>query len=203
MPSAQTPMPSKDALQRLIDGLQTLIREHLALARAELKEDVRSVGRDAVVGAAGVPALLAGYLLLMMALGFLLSLWMPTWAGLGIIALLNLGAGGAVTYAGIRKVMRGRVDLRRTGEELQRDRQWLASLKEPPRAAGDGQMQPPAPSTNLVPPAQPPHRNAVPAGKAGSTAGATGSLGPRSPSPSRQPPEAGASSPPDGSTAVH
>src|SRR5438046_1148762 len=103
MPSS---MPSKDALQRLIDGLQTLIREHLALARAELKEDVRSVGRDAVVGAAGVPALLAGYLLLMMALGFLLSLWMPTWAGLGIIALLNLGAGGAVTYAGIRKVMR-------------------------------------------------------------------------------------------------
>src|SRR5438874_7582351 len=134
MPSAQTPMPSKDTLQRLIDGLQTLIREHLALARAELKEDVRSVGRDAVVGAAGVPALLAGYLLLMMALGFLLSLWMPTWAGLGIIALLNLGAGGAVTYAGIRKVMRGRVDLRRTGEELQRDRQWLASLKEPPRS---------------------------------------------------------------------
>ena len=84
MPSAQTPMPSKDALQRLIDGLQTLIREHLALARAELKEDVRSVGRDAVVGAAGVPALLAGYLLLMMALGFLLSLGMAT---LGIARL--------------------------------------------------------------------------------------------------------------------
>ncbi|MCA1827447.1 MAG: phage holin family protein [Myxococcales bacterium] len=66
-------MPSKDALQRLIDGLQTLIREHLALARAELKDDARTMGRDLLVGAAGVPALAAGYLLLMMAIGYLPS----------------------------------------------------------------------------------------------------------------------------------
>jgi len=50
---------SRDALQRLLDGLQTLIREHLALARFELKEDVRDMGRDLLVGASGVPALAA------------------------------------------------------------------------------------------------------------------------------------------------
>ena len=123
------PGTSKDALQRLIDGLQTLIKEHLALARAEAKENLRQMGRDALVGAAGVPALAAGYLLLMMAFGFLLALWIPSWAAFAIVAALNLAAGGAVSFMGIRKVMRGRVDLPRTGEELQRDKQWLAQLR--------------------------------------------------------------------------
>src|SRR5689334_17356598 len=98
--------PSKDALQRLIDGVQTLIREHLALARAEIKDDARAMGKDLLVGAAGVPALAAGYLLLMMAIGYLLALWVPTWVAFAIVAGANLGAGGAVSFAGIRKIMR-------------------------------------------------------------------------------------------------
>ena len=126
---------TKDALQRLIDGLQTLVREHLALARAELKEDVRDLGRDALVGASGMPALAAGYLLSMIAIGYLLALWMPQWAAFAIVAAVNLGAGGALTLRGVRKVMRRRLDLERTGEELKRDKQWLASLKA--RAAGN------------------------------------------------------------------
>ena len=73
-------MPSRDALQRLLDGLQMFIREHLALARSEMKADLRAMGRDLAVGAAGLPILAAGYLLLMVAAGFLLALWMPTWA---------------------------------------------------------------------------------------------------------------------------
>jgi len=128
MQSVRTSTPAKDALQRLIDGLQTLILEHLALARAEIKEDLRVMGRDALVGAAGVPALAAGYLLLMTAAALLLSSWMPAWAAFGIVALVNLGAGGALTLAGARKVMRNRVELSRTGEELERDRQWLSAL---------------------------------------------------------------------------
>ena len=128
MQSAQT-SSSKDALQRLIDGVQTLIREHMALARAEAKEDIRQMGRDAIVGAAGVPALLAGYLLLMMAIGFLLALWVPSWAAFGIVAFVNLAAGGAVSFVGIRKIMRNRVDMPHTGQELQRDKQWLSQLR--------------------------------------------------------------------------
>jgi hypothetical protein len=136
-------MPSKDALQRLLDGLQTFIREHLALARAEIKDDVRAVGRDLLIGASGVPALAAGYLLLMMALGFLLSVWLPQWAAFGIVALVNLGAGSAVSYAGMRKVMQNRVKMKSTGEELQRDKAWLSQLQEATRPEAPKQM--PAP----------------------------------------------------------
>lgn len=116
-------MPAKEALQRLIDGLQTFILENLALARAEFKQDLRSMGRDALLVAAGVPALAAGYLLLMTAVALLLSGWMPGWAGFGIVAVVNLGAGSALTLAGARKAMRNRAELPRTGQELQRDRQ--------------------------------------------------------------------------------
>ena len=137
-------MSSKDALQRLLDGLQTLMREHVALARLELKDDVRSMGRDLLASAAGVPALAAGYLLSMIAIGYLLALWLPSWAAFGIVALANLGAGGAVTAAGMRKVMGSRVGMPGTGEELQADKAWLASLNEGTRAGGDGKLAMPA-----------------------------------------------------------
>lgn len=131
---------SKDALQRLVDGLQTLIREHLALARAELKEDARSLGRDLLGGAAGLPALAAGYLVLMIAIGHLLAVWLPAWAGFGIVGLVNLCAGGALTLAGVRRVLQNRPGLPRTGAELRKDRAWLSSLRERPRSGGNGRI---------------------------------------------------------------
>jgi hypothetical protein len=128
MPAAS--IPPKDALQRLLDGLQMFIREHLALARAEMKGDLRAMGRDLAVGAAGMPALAAGYLLSMFAAGFLLSLWLPQWAAFAIVAFLNLTAGGILTRTGLRRAMRDRLELPRTAEEIQRDRQWLAAMKQ-------------------------------------------------------------------------
>jgi len=43
-----------------------------------------------------MPALGAGYLLLMVAMSFLLSSWLPYWAAFGIVALANLVTGGTV-----------------------------------------------------------------------------------------------------------
>jgi putative superfamily III holin-X len=130
MPASGT--PSRDALQQLLDGLQTFIREHLALARVEMKEDLRTLGRDVALGAAGVPALLSGYLLLMVALALLLGIWLPAWAAFGIVAVVNLGAGGVLTLSGMRRALRDRVELRRTATEIRRDRQWLAFLRQAP-----------------------------------------------------------------------
>ncbi|MGZ6124098.1 MAG: phage holin family protein [Myxococcales bacterium] len=126
---------SKDALQQLLDGLQTFIREHLALARVEMKEDLRGLGRDLMVGAAGVPALAAGYLLLMMAVGYLLAVWLPAWAAFGIVAAVNLALGGILTWSGTRRAMEDRVELSGTATEIRRDREWLASLSKGPGAA--------------------------------------------------------------------
>jgi uncharacterized membrane protein YqjE len=123
-------MPSRDALQRLLDALQTFILEHLALARVEMKQDLREMGRDLATGAAGLPALAVGYLLLMIAISWLLAIWLPNWAAFGIVAFVNLAAGGLVSYRGTRRVMADRIALPRTAAEIRRDREWLASLKE-------------------------------------------------------------------------
>jgi uncharacterized membrane protein YqjE len=133
MPDPST--SSKDALQQLLDGLQTFIREHLALARVEMKEDLRGLGRDLAMGAAGAPALAAGYLLLMIAFAYLLAIWLPNWAAFAIVAAVNLGAGALLTGSGMRRAMRSRVELKRTASEFRRDREWLASLKQGSRPA--------------------------------------------------------------------
>lgn len=134
-------LASREALQRLLDGLQTLIREHMALARAELRDDARKLGRDLAVGAAGVPAVAAGYLLLMVAVSLLLTLWLPAWAAFGIVALVNLGVGGGLTWVAVAKVSGRGAAMPRSSEELQRDKQWLSSLKERQRHEGNGHAE--------------------------------------------------------------
>jgi hypothetical protein len=137
--------PSKDALQRLLDGMQTLVREHLALARAEAKEDLRSMGRDLALGAAGLPAILVGYLMLMMAVGYLLAQWLESWAAFGIVALANLAVGAGLTVACRKKLSRNRSQLRTSaGAELQRNKDWLASLPETTRPQSDGKLVEPS-----------------------------------------------------------
>jgi hypothetical protein len=126
----------------------------MALARVELKEDLRGMGREVLTGAAGVPALGAGYLLLMIALGYLLAVWLPSWAAFGIVALVNLGAGGALTVRGVRKVRSRRVDLQRSAEELQQDKRWIASLGDGPHPDTEGQL-PARPLEGARPPPQP------------------------------------------------
>ena len=176
----------RDALSRLLDGVQTLFREHLALAKTELKDDVRRAGRDLLLSAAGLPPLLVGYVLLMVAIALLLGEVLPGWLAFAIVAVVNLAAGGALTLFFMKKARQEKVGLPRTEEELRRDREWLASLRE---ASPDRGVQRPV-DGRAAPPASPPKGPALPAGKAGSTP----DLGPRSPSRAPGQPVAGATS---------
>lgn len=121
------PGPARDSLHSLLDGLQTLIREHLALARVEIKDDLRAMGRDAAMGAAGVPPLAAGYLLFMVAIAYLLGVWLPLWAAFGLVAILNLAAGALISGQRLRRLKDQKLGLQETGEELRKDKAWLAS----------------------------------------------------------------------------
>jgi hypothetical protein len=137
-------MPSKDAFQRLLDGLQTLIREHLALARVEAKEDLRAMGRDLAYGAAGAPPLAVGYLMLMIALAYLLAQWLASWAAFGIVAVVNLAAGIALTIVCRKKLKENHPQaLSGMGEELQRNKVWLSSLTESTRPQPDDKVTDP------------------------------------------------------------
>src|SRR6266851_9721582 len=170
----------RDALTRLLDGVQTLFREHLALARTELKDDLSRAGRDLLLSAAGLP-------LLMVAVALLIAQALPGWLAFALVGLVNLIAGGALTLAFMNKAKQDKIALPRTGEELRRDREWLASLRESAERPGG---QAPAVGAGL----DRTRSASLPSGKAG----ATSDLGPRSPSRSPGQPVAGATSTPDG-----
>jgi hypothetical protein len=94
-----------DAFARLLDAVQVLVREHLALARVELKREVRGLMRNLSPAAIGVPLLLSGWILLMGAVA--LALPLPAWAAFGIVAAANLAAGGTLTQVAVRRAFGG------------------------------------------------------------------------------------------------
>jgi len=180
----------RDALARLLDGVQTLFREHLALAKTELKDDLRRAGRDVLLSAAGLPPLLVGYLLLMVALALLLAQALPGWLAFALVSLVNLIAGGVLTATFMSKARQDKIALRRTEEELRRDKEWIASVR-------DGRRRPAYQQTAASgngPGTTPPRSPSLPSGKEG----ATQDLGPRSASPAPGQPVGGATSTPDG-----
>ena len=147
---------ARDALNRLIDGFQTLVREHLALAKVELKEDLKRMGRNLLLSAAGVPALLAGYLLSNVAIALLLATVIASWAAFAIVALVNLVAGAVLTAHFIKKARETPMSLAATGTELRRDREMLSSLTNGGPAARPVETRAPQrPPERASPPSRP------------------------------------------------
>jgi len=117
----------REDLRRLTDGLSRLVREHVELAKAELREEAKAAALDAAMAAVALPFLLAALLLfdaaLALALGTLIG---AVWACL-LVGLLNLGIGGLL---GLTAAMRlhARSPLADTKLELRRDRMLLEQL---------------------------------------------------------------------------
>ena len=87
--------------------LSALLRSEVALAKAEVKEEVKqgALGAGLFAGAAFFG--LVGFLFLLVMAALLIALLLPQWAGFGIVALvlfLVAGVLGAVGYTRIKKV---------------------------------------------------------------------------------------------------
>lgn len=88
--------------------LSALLRSEVALAKTEIKEDVKqgALGAGLLAGAAFFG--LVGFLFVLVAVAYLLVLFgLPTWAGFGIVAvalLLVAAVLGLVGYTRIKKV---------------------------------------------------------------------------------------------------
>ena len=104
---------------RMADGFSKLVNQHIQLARAELGEDIRGMGKDVVHIAMVVPFFLVGYIFLCGALAALLASVIG-WAGaLGLVAAVNLAVGGFLLYRALTR-LRGRDVMNDTAQELTR-----------------------------------------------------------------------------------
>jgi hypothetical protein len=92
----------------IINDVQELLRQQLNLFRQEVKDDVRKTKEAVISLSAGVGILVLSVILLSFMLVYLLN-WafpdaLPLWLCYGIIGGLLLLGGGALLYAGKRKL---------------------------------------------------------------------------------------------------
>lgn len=117
-------------VKRLADALSRLVREHMDLAKAEIREDVRRIVRDAAVGMMAVPFLLAALLLFDVALAVGLSKWLGTGWAFAAVGALNLLLGGALGGWAASRLKRDKVELEGTSSELALNRQMVQQVRE-------------------------------------------------------------------------
>lgn len=98
---------SEPSVTGLVTGIltdaQELIKQQLALFRAELQADLQKTKEIALSLVIGLSILFLGGILLSIMLALLLNwIWppLPVWACFGLIGALLIGAGAAFCYAG-------------------------------------------------------------------------------------------------------
>jgi hypothetical protein len=92
----------------IINDVQELLKQQLSLFREEVKDDVRKTKEAAISLGAGIGILVLSGIFLCLMLVYLLN-WafpaaLPVWLCYGIIGGLLLLSGGALLYAGRRKL---------------------------------------------------------------------------------------------------
>jgi hypothetical protein len=112
----------------ILDDVRDLIREELALARAEIREEIEAAKLAAAAMGGAALAAAIGAVMLFIAIGNAISylLAWPAWAGYGIVAVLLLaGAFGLVLY-GRRRLAALRA-LPKTTETVKENLSWMQS----------------------------------------------------------------------------
>ena len=102
---AASPQPSTaELVSQLSEQVTTLVRDELALARAEMTEKGKRAGKGAgLIGAGGVLALY-GLGALFVTIGALLALAMPVWLSALIVMILIFAAAGVAALLGKKQV---------------------------------------------------------------------------------------------------
>lgn len=127
-PAAAVP-PAGESLRKAADALVRLVKEHLTLARVELRKDLRRAGKDVAFALAGLPIALVGWALLMVGLALAVAPWVGAAGAFAIVGVMNLGAGGAASLFFARRLAGDdRPDLDETTKVLEEDRRWLQTL---------------------------------------------------------------------------
>lgn len=108
----------------MIDGLRTLARQHVELAKLEVAEaaSVRAQGAGMFGGAAVVAMYAVGFLAAAGAAG--LAVVLPVWASILIVGVLLLAVAGVLAMLGRRAMRTAPPAGERTKETLKEDARW-------------------------------------------------------------------------------
>lgn len=117
-----------DLFKQLAQDSATLVKQEVALAKVEMRENLRSAGKDAAMIAVGGGLLLVGLLVLtgflVAALGDLLDNY---WLGALIVGLLFAVIGGVLAKKNLENLKRDSLGPEQTIQTLKEDKRWLQS----------------------------------------------------------------------------
>ncbi|SEM00232.1 Putative Holin-X, holin superfamily III [Stigmatella aurantiaca] len=117
--SEQTDRGISALVGRMADGFSRLVSQHLTLARMEMAEDAKAMGKDVARIAAFVPFILVGYLFVCGALAAVLARWLGVAGALVTVGVLNLIGGGIGIHRAISR-LQGRQVMDDSAQELSR-----------------------------------------------------------------------------------
>jgi uncharacterized membrane protein YqjE len=117
-----------DLFRQLAQDSATLVRQEMALAKAELRENVRSVARDTAKIAVGAVVAGVGALVLVAFLVLLLGDAVGRyWAGALIVGVLMVAIGAVLAMTAMKRLKHESITPEQTLETLKEDKQWLQS----------------------------------------------------------------------------
>jgi Putative Actinobacterial Holin-X, holin superfamily III len=112
-------------LSDLANQIGTLVRQEVALFKAELLEKLGMIGRGAGAIAAGALIALSGWLALVAAAILGLAIVLAPWLAALIVGFVLIGIGGAVLYFGKSRFDSDALAMRRTLGSLREDESWV------------------------------------------------------------------------------
>ena len=115
-----------DTLKSAVRDAQDLVRDEIALARAELRDEIRRFGAGAMALAAAAAAALIAvvFVLSAVAWGIASAMAWPVWTGFAIVGVI-VGLAAAVLAAMGRRRFNGERHMPLTIETMKENMQWM------------------------------------------------------------------------------
>ena len=117
-----------ELFRQLAQDSATLVRQEMALAKAELRENVKSVARDTAKIAVGAVLAAVGALVLVLFLVLLLGDALGKyWLGALIVGVLFAVVGAVLAMGAMKRLKQDSITPDQTLQTLKEDKQWLQS----------------------------------------------------------------------------
>jgi len=124
------PPPGEDerSLGELLSDLArdtgTLVRQEVQLAKTELSEKAKAIGKAVASLAAGAAVAYAGFLTLLAALVLGLAYFIPAWVAAGVVGLVVAAAGYFMVQKGMNDLKQTDLTPQQTVDTLKEDAEW-------------------------------------------------------------------------------
>jgi uncharacterized membrane protein YqjE len=108
----------------LLKDLQDMVRGEIALARAEVKEDVSVVGKSVASLAMVAIFGLTGFIFLMLGATYLLNIYMRMWIAATLVAVVLLLVAAMLGMSGKKKLSAANLKPQQTIDSMKENQEW-------------------------------------------------------------------------------